>query len=230
MENKSPDTEQSESLARIDGKYIIREIQGVLYFEKGILFTVRGLLTNPGENVRNFLLKDRTRLVKPIIFIIVTSLIYSLTINLFHIEEQYVDFKGESAKLATSMKIFSWIRGHYGYANIIMGVFIAFWTKLFFKKHQFNLFEILILLCFVMGIAMLIFSIFAMLQGLTKLKISQVGGIVGVIYCSWAVGHFFGKDKIINYVKALLAYILGMVTFTSGAILVGILIDLVIKH
>jgi Protein of unknown function (DUF3667) len=230
MENKLPHTEQSENLTRIDGKYIIHEIQHVLHFEKGILFTIQGLLTNPGENVRNFLSKDRTRLVKPIIFILITSLIYSLTISLFHIEEQYVKFDGEGDKLSTPMKIFSWIQGHYGYANIIMGIFIAFWTKMFFKKYQYNFFEILILLCFIMGIAMLIFSIFAMLQGLTNLKISQIGGIVGVIYCSWAIGHFFDKDKIINYVKAIFAYILGMTTFTFVAIFLGILIDLVIKH
>jgi len=65
-----------------------------------------------------------------------------------------------------------------------MGVFIEFRTRLYFKKYQFNYFEILILLCLVMGMAMLIFSI---LEGLTHLKISQIGGIVGVIFCSWTI-------------------------------------------
>lgn len=232
MENKSPDKEQSENITRIDGKFIINEIRDVLLFEKGILFTVRGLLTKPGENVRVYLLKDRSRLVKPIVFILVTSLIYSLIIILFNIQDQYVNFdsEGEGSLLSTSITIFSYIEQHYGYANIIMGIFIAFWINLFFRKHQFNVFEILILLCFVMGISMLIFSIFATLQGLTNLKISQMGGIVGVFYCSWAIGRFFGRDKLLNYVKALFAYILGMITFTFSAILLGILIDLLIKH
>ena len=221
---------QPTRLKRIDGKYIIHEIEHILHFERGILFTVKELFLNPGQNIKNYLSENRSRLVKPIIFIILTSLIYSITINIFHIEEQYIKFDGEGDKLATTKKIFLWIQGHYGYANIIMGLFIAFWTKLFFKKYKYNFFEILIVLCFVMGIAMLIFSLFAMFEGITNLKISQIGGIMGVIYCFWAIGQFFGKNKIFNYVKALFAYILGMITFTILAILLGISIDLVIKH
>ncbi len=76
---------------------------------------------------------------------------------------------------------------------------------------------------------MLIFSIFAMLAGLTNLKISQIGGLVGVVYCSWAIGEFFGKNKIINFLKALFAYFLGVATFTSLAIFVGMLVDFIIK-
>ncbi len=225
-----PDCGQQITLKRIDGHYIIHEIEHVLHFERGILYTIKELCINPGLKIREYLSENRSRLVKPIIFIIVTSLIYSITISIFHIEEQYVKFEGEGAKLSTPMKVFAWIQGHYGYANIIMGIFIAFWTKLFFKKYQFNYFEILIMLCFVMGIAMLIFSIFAALEGLTNLKLSQIGGIIGVFYCSWAIGHFFGKDKIFNFVKALFAYLLGMITFTILAFLLGLLIDFIIKQ
>ena len=76
---------------------------------------------------------------------------------------------------------------------------------------------------------MLIFSIFAILEGITRLKISLIGGITGVIYCSWAVGQFFGKDQFFNYVKALFAYLIGMITFLFLAIGLGILIDLIIN-
>ena len=53
---------------------------------------------------------------------------------------------------------------------------------------------------------------------------------MGVIYSTWAIGQFFGKGKLLNYVKALFAYILGLLTFTVLVIFIGILIDLVIKH
>lgn len=225
-----PDCGQPTNLKRIDGHYIIHEIEHVLHFERGILYTIRELLINPGKNIRRYLTENRSRLVKPIIFIIVTSLIYSIAINIFHIEEAYVKFEGQGANLSTPKKVFTWIQGHYGYANIIMGIFIAFWVKVFFKKYQFNYFEILIMLCFVMGIAMLIFSVFAILEGLTAIKVSQIGGIIGIIFCTWAIGQFFAKDKFFNYVKAFFAYILGMITFTFLAFLLGISIDLFIKQ
>ena len=223
-----PDCGQPSNLKRINGHYIIHEIEHILHFERGILYTIRELVINPGQNIRNYLSENRSRLVKPIIFIVVTSLIYSLSINFFHNEDGYVKFEG--GKQNTPVKIFKWIQEHYGYSNIIMGLFITFWLKLFFRKHRYNIFEILILLCFVMGIGMLIFSIFSLLQGLTKFNLMNVGAIVGIGYCSWAIGHFFGKANILNYVKAFFAYILGMTTFAFSAIFLGVLIDLIFKH
>lgn len=223
-----PNCGQPTDLKRIDGHYIIHEIEHVLHFERGILYTIKALLFNPGQNIRQYLSENRSRLVKPIIFIIVTSLIYTLCNHFFHFEDGYIKYL--DAKQSTITKIFKWVQGHYGYANIIMGLFIAFWTKLFFKKYQFNFFEILILLCFVIGMGMLIYSVFGIIQGLTQLNIMQVAGIVGFIYTTWAVGQFFEKGKIINYVKAFFAYMLGMLTFTLTIIIIGALTDLIIKH
>ena len=211
------------TLHRIDGHYILHEIQHVLHFEKGILFTIRELITNPGQNIRFYLSENRSRLVKPIIFIILTSLIYSLANHFFHFEDGYVNYL--DTQPSTTTKIFKWIQGHYGWSNIIMGIFIAFWTKLFFKKYDFNFFEILILLCFVMGIGMLIYSVFGIAQGITQMKLMQYAGLFGFSYSAWAIGQFFEKKKVISYIKAISAYLLGMLTFSLVAILIGTIID-----
>jgi hypothetical protein len=223
-----PNCGQPEQLKRIDGHYIAHEIQHILHFERGILFTIKELFTNPGENIRNYLLVNRSRLVKPIIFIIVTSLIYSICSSFFHFEDGYVNYL-DNQKTTTSA-IFKWIQGHYGYANIIMGIFIALWTKLFFRKYNFNIFEILILLCFVMGMGMLIYSVFGIIQGMTHYNVMQIAGIVGFIYVTWAIGQFFEKGKFFNYVKAFFAYVLGMITSALSAIIIGNTIDIFIKH
>jgi hypothetical protein len=198
-----------------------------LHFEKGIIFTVKELIANPGQTVKNYLLENRSRLVKPVIFIIVTSLIYTLCNRLFHFEDGYVKYMDDTK--STTTEIFKWVQENYGYANIIIGIFIALWTKLFFKKYKFNFFEILILLCFVMGIGMLIFSVFGIIQGLININLMQIAGIIGFGYTSWAIGHFFDKTKIASFVKAFFAYILGMLTFSLSALLIGVIIDLIIK-
>ncbi|HKO77235.1 MAG TPA: DUF3667 domain-containing protein [Flavobacterium sp.] len=226
--NYCPNCGQPAKLKRIDQHYIIHEIEHVLHFERGILYTIRELATNPGQNIRNYLSESRNRLVKPIIFIIITSLIYTVCNYFFHFKDGYIIYL-DSFK-STTNEIFKWIQGHLGYSNIMMGIFIALWTKLFFRKQKYNLFEILILLCFVMGIGMLIYSIFGILQGITHLNLIQYGEIVGFVYTTWAVGQFYDKRKISSYVKAFLAYILGMITFSLAAILLGTLIDLIIKH
>jgi hypothetical protein len=221
--NYCPNCGQAAKLKRIDGHYIIHEIEHVLHFEKGILYTIKELLTKPGENVRSFISENRSRLVKPIIFIIVTSLIYSVINHFYHIEKGYVNYD-ESSKSTTGL-IFKWVQDHYGYSNIIMGIFIAVWTKLIFRKYGYNFFEILILLCFVMGIGMLIFALFAFLQGIIKIELMQVAGYVGIAYCSWAIGQFFDKKKPLNYLKAFASYMLGMISSGLFAIGLGTLID-----
>lgn len=209
---------------RIDGMYLLQEISSVLSFEKGFLLTIRELLTNPGRSVQEFIREDRNRLVKPIVFLIVTSLIYTIFNNIFSFEDSYAKFS-DANQTATS-QLSQWIQGNYGYANIIMAIFIAGWTKLFFRKHEVNIFEILVLLCFVMGMGMLIYSLFGLVQSYTNVKLMQVAGIVGFIYLTWAIGQFYGKEKIINYVKAFFAYLLGMLTFSISVLTIGAIIDL----
>lgn len=216
---------------RIDSHYIMHSIQHVLHLEKGIFYTVRELLIRPGQNVKEFLSLNRNRLVKPVIFIIVTSLLYSLAAHFFHVEDGYVSVNVDEAnKRTATLAISQWIQTHYGYANIIMGIFIAVWLKLFFRKYAYNFFEILILLCFIMGMGMLVLALFALVEGITGWKIMQTGGIIFFLYATWGIGQFFDSRKIISYLKALGAYLAGMITFTMGTLLVGYIIDLIINR
>lgn len=224
LQNYCPNCGQPAKLKKIDGHYIIHEIAHVLHFEKGILLTVKELFIRPGQNVRHFLNENRSRLVKPVLFIIITSLIYTLVSHLFHIEEGYVNY-GDN-RMRITLMIIKWVQEHYGYANIIMGVFIALWTTLFFRKYKYNFFEILILLCFVMGAGMLIFAFFALVQGLTHYNFMQIGGLVGLIYMTWAIGQFFDKQKVLSYLKAFFAYLLGMLSFFIVIMLIGVSADL----
>jgi hypothetical protein len=212
-------------LSKIDLSYILSEIVSVLNFDKGILYTIKELLIRPGENIHKFIHNDRNRLVKPIIFVIVCSLVFTITEQLLKFEEGSVNAGGFGDSAVTN--IYKWIQNNYGYANILMSVFITIWIKLFFKKYAYNFFEIIILLCFVMGIGMLIYTIFGVIESITKIKILQIGGFVGFIYTSWAIGQFFDKNKKLNYLKGFVAYFLGMITFYFLAVILGLGVDLI---
>ena len=225
IQNYCPNCGTPVVLKRINGQYILKEISSVLNFDRGILYTIRELLLRPGKNIQTFVLEDRNRLVKPIIFIIITSLIYTLAQQFLHFEDGYVNAGGSEESATTN--IFGWIQKNYGYANIIMAIFIAGWIKVFFRKYEYNFFEILILLCFLMGISMLIYTVFGLIESITKIQILQIGGMVALVYTSWAIGRFFDKNKKANYLKGFLSYLLGMITFFLAAIILGMGIDLI---
>ncbi|MNU76779.1 hypothetical protein D3C71_663390 [compost metagenome] len=219
-------------LKRVDGHYIVHEIQHFLHFEKGIPYTVKELLTKPGKSIREFISVDRNRLVKPILFLIVCSLIYSFVSHLFHVDLPPIEAGTEEMKIlkeSALMAIFDWIQHHYGYANIVMGLCIAFWLKLLFGEHNYNFFELLILMCFVIGVGMWIFTVFSIIEGLTHTSLINISSLIALVYSTWAIGQFFGQKKAANYFKALVSYLLGVFVFSVLAVFIGILID-VLKH
>jgi hypothetical protein len=215
-------------LKRIDGHFILHEIEHVLHFEKGLFFTIKELLLRPGKCVKEYISENRSRLVKPIIFIIVTSLIYTLVEHFFNIEKGY--FKISDDKALTVDAISKWVHTHYGYANIIMGFFIACWLKIFFRKHDVNFFEISILLSFVMGIGMLFFAVAAFLSGITGVNLMPVFSFISLVYLSWAIGQFFDPKKPTNFIKAGAAYLLGFATFGASTWLLGFGYDAIMKY
>ncbi len=225
IENYCPKCGNPISLNRINGGYIIEEIVSVLNFDKGLFYTIRELILRPGINIRKFIREDRNRLVKPIFFVIICSLIYTIAQQFLGFEDGYVNSGGFDG--STVGNIFEWIQKNYGYANILMSIFIAIWIKIFFRKYDYNFFEIIILLCFAMGIGMLIYTLFGIIESISKIKVLQIGGIIAFIYASWAIGRFFDKNRKVNYLKGLLSYFLGMLTFFITAIILGIIIDLI---
>lgn len=209
----------ARQLKRIDGHFILHEIEHVLHFEKGLFFTIKELLLRPGKCVREYISENRSRLVKPIIFIIVTSLIYTLAEHFFHIEKGY--FRISADTTPTYDAISRWVHGHYGYANIIMGFFIACWLRIFFRKHDVNFFEISILLAFVMGIGMLFFALAAVLNGVTGFNVMPALSGVTFIYLSWAIGQFFDQGKLASFLKSGVAYVLGFISFSASTWVLG---------
>jgi len=218
---------QAKHLKRIDSKYILSELGSVLNFDKGILYTIKELLIRPGKSVRGFIHKDRKRLVKPVVFIIICSLTYTIFQQLLNFEDGYVNYSFDEGSTSTLM--FEWVTKNYGYANLTIAIFIALWVKIIFRKHSYNYFEVLILLCFVIGIGMLIFSFFGILDSFINLNIIDKGFLIGVLYISWGIGQFFNGNKLLNSIKGFLSYMLGLMSFTIILLITGIIIDLINK-
>jgi hypothetical protein len=112
----------------------------------------------------------------------------------------------------------------------MMGGLIALWIKVFFRKYQYNIFEITILLCFVMGEGMLLLSLETIIAGLTNSFILfNISVFILWFYAAWAIGQFFERKKATSYIKAFLAYTLGSMSFYLILIIIGVLLDIATK-
>ncbi len=138
-------------------------------------------------------------------------------------EDQYVQF--DSGKYDTMGKMLKWVQDHYGYGNILMSLLIAFFLKIMFRKQQYNFYEIIVLLCYLLGVGMLIFSVSIFIEGIIQQKISAFLGMAAMIYIVWGIGKFYNPLKISSYVKATFAYLLGAGSMYLIIVITAILID-----
>jgi len=222
--NKPSGTRNQNPLPRITGQYVLNEIVDVLSLKKGVLFTFKELLIRPSLSVKEFIEYDRNRLVKPVLFLIFSSLVYTLLQNVLGFEDGYIQYEVDDPK-NTGTDIARWIQNNYGYTNIIMSIFVTAWTRLFFRKKGYNFFEVFVLILFVFGMNMLFYSAFGILESILQLKVLHIGAIISVVYSCWAIGSFFEPRKVFAYIKAFLSYFFGFMTFIIATTVVGILID-----
>lgn len=123
-------------LKRIDRDFISHEIQHVLHFDKGIFLTLKNLLLMPGKSIREFLFENREKYVKPLLFLIVCSIIFSLILHLFQGNFSFFNIDSmESLKgKIRSKEIGNWTNKNIGYAQLIMGLFYFILDKNIFQE------------------------------------------------------------------------------------------------
>ena len=187
---------------------------------------MKELAIRPGVTVRNFITKDRRKLMKPIIFLILTSFIYSFSQNILKFEDAYINAEGVDS---TVTQIFKWIQNNYGYANLFMGVFIGVWMKIFFRKSGYNLYEMLVLIFYLMGMGMLMYMVFGLFQYFTGIQAFLYGAIIALVYTIWGIASFIDGKKRGNYSKAIFAYFIGWITSIIILTVTGLLIDYLLK-
>lgn len=223
------ENQQKVLLARVDGKYALDEFLNLIGYEKGFLFTVAELLLRPSKLIHHYLNTNRNACTKPVTFLILCSVVYSLITSSLKVDVFTEEQLNQQFRISGVSSVMLWVQDNYGYANILMLVFIALWTKIFFKKQSYNIYEIGVLLCFVIGECMLLFTIHPLFTKFVTNTIFDTilyGGIL--IYTAWSIGQFFGGG-FKNYFKAIIAYLFGFLTFEIIAIIVGLAIDAMAK-
>ncbi len=200
-------------LHRIDGHFVWHELIHVLHVEKGIFYTIRELLLRPSATIKSFMEEDRSRLVKPLLFLILCSLVYNLMEYFFPMP---ITAASQTHSTNTA-KIWAWVSGHFGYANFLMSIPIAICLRVAFWRQRYNLFEVWVILAYFIGLVMLLVSIMPPLRNL-NLPLEHLINLVRVFslaYISIAVATCFEGPRWLAILKTAAAYVIGMFVFSG---------------
>lgn len=218
-------------LKRIDRNYISSEIRSVFNLEKGLFFTVKSLLINPGKSVREFLFEDRKKYVKPIVYLLIAAILFSFIIKTLNLNVSFFNVNNIKGlrDFIRGREVGDWTQRNLGYSQLVMGLFIGVWLQVFFKKANYNFYEILVMLSFVLGEAFILLGVFLLLAALFKSQIiGVIGSLVYFTYIIWAVSQFFGGKNVKNFIKSFLAYFLGNITYLLVLVIIAFLLKLVL--
>lgn len=216
-----------QPLKRIDSHYISHELLHLFHLDKGFFFNFKQLILRPGASIKEFITEDRSRHMKPIGFLIFSALLYTLVYNYF--KPMNSTPETESYFYGSYVKILQdWTSKNFGYTYILTSFFTAAWTRLFFRKYGFNYFEIMTLLCFVSGQGMLIIAFILPFHSYLTMTANTIILLsTTILYTTIVTAQFFDRTKIINYVKALITYFLGKLSFSLVLIGMGYTIDFI---
>ncbi len=210
-------------LHRIDGHFVWHELIHVLHLEKGFFYTIRELLLRPSATIQSYMEEDRNRLVKPLLFLILCSLAYSVVGYFWPMPLA----AASQAQGTTATKIWAWVAAHFGYANFLMSIPIAVCLRVVFWRQRFNVFEIWVILAYIIGLVMLFMSVLPPLRAM-NLQIPHFTNIIrglSLLYVSIAVASCFEGPRWLAILKTAVAYVLGMFVFSGLVSLTGWVVD-----
>jgi hypothetical protein len=202
---------------RINVQYILTELQrGLLYFDRGLMYSFRELFSRPGHSIREFLEGKRVRHFKPISMLIILSTFYGLGYHLLGIDAfSEVD---NTNNLREGMLLFEgWMETHYSLMELLYLPAFAISSYLAFLRGGYNLIEHIIIAAFVFSQGM--FVKFALLPFLYLYNhttaVSQINNInilivVGLIF--WTYRQLFrhmawAKTLVLTLLMLLLVFI-----------------------
>ncbi|MCJ8211983.1 DUF3667 domain-containing protein [Mucilaginibacter sp. RS28] len=199
---------QVSSTHRYSLKHVVTHdfVHGVWHVDKGVLYTLKELFTNPGHSVRAYILGKRANYFNFITLLLLILAMSSLVSHYSHIK--LTDLVPESGRNAVSaLEEFS-----MKYPKLVLLITIpitSVFSLLWFKKGKFNYAEHLVLNSYKASAELTVALLFTIItifytniSGLIFIYYIAVGGFT-FVYSIWFYYQFFSKS---DYTKKSLLF------------------------
>lgn len=219
---------------RIDKKYIWDEIQYTIFHtNKGLLYTIKKVIQNPGKTAKEFIEGNRVNHYKPILLVFVLSGISTFIsfkiLDLNKILGAYFASKNINSKFLGDVMTFL-----SSYTTILMLILIPFFaliTKIAFRKWGNNYYEHVIMNAYILSFhtlfsILIVYPIIFILrksEPITLYYITQVSLlVVPFILYAFFKGFYSEKSAITILGKTILVLLLTVVGYLLFIVLVSI--------
>lgn len=239
---------QRNHLPRITTRGLIRDfMQFIFHAEKGILNLIKGLSTQPGRVVTEYVEGKRKKYFNPFSFLAL-CIAFMVLMNswlkpyqgLPQVDEQVVErIPDEATKniykltVKRNAEIQGFFNRNMNFGTLITAPFYALFLWLFFKRRGRNMAEIAVAYILLTAFADVLFTIFFSpwlsyyRNSIAHEYIFWTGLLLETFYFAWGMKGFFGYKKKGDYFKVLLAlWLIGLI----GLVLIFVFYYIYVYH
>lgn len=190
---------QAAATSTINKHFLLHDIQmGFLSFDRGILFTIRELITRPGLAIKDFLEGKRVRYYKPISFLLLFVGIYSFIFLFFDIDVTRLSAYKDTGDI--SYKATEWITNHFAVVSLMLLPVFSLSTFLAFRRYGYNYMEHIVINSYLLGMTTLIAIVYSPIILLIPKEYqwatsSSLNIIISSSYKFWAYYQIFSNLK-----------------------------------
>lgn len=194
-------------------------IDAVFSVNAPLLVTLKGLILNPGNLLRNYLGGQRKKYYKPVAFFILTTVLYILVRTVIGFDPFKNDLFQAQDGIDDGTK-FEEAR-NYMLLNInnLLFVFVftlALLSKLFYFK-RYSLAEFLVVSFYLLGMYTLLTTLDIVFIQFVSDKFQGVRLLIMLVYFTYAMLSFLKKPMLFTILKAILVYILAFLSYFALA-------------
>lgn len=200
---------------RIDKKYILDELQyTLLHTNKGLFYSIKKILKNPGKTAREYINGNRVNHYKPILLVFLLSGISAfISYKVLGFAEITNQLNMEKYGNVELMKdIMSFLSNYNAIFMLLLVPFFAITTKLAFWKWEQNYYEHVVMNCYILSTytlcsMMIIYPIMFFLKGQPNsfYTISQISFLLVIPVLIWFFKGFYPDKPLKSVVLRSLA-------------------------
>jgi hypothetical protein len=218
--------------------YVWHEIQhGIFHFDNGIFYTIKQLLTRPGNAAREFIEGKRVHHFKPISLVVVLATFYGLLFHFFIDHASNVKLEATTDRIITVYENLNrWYLNHFAYVSLMLTLIATVTSYYVFKKQGYNLVEHFILNAFyvslVLVVTLLTFPLLYFFSAVEKENLNNylmyTQQIHFILMC-WCYMQFFNEmPKLKTFGRTVLTYfvmLIGVAVIALISILIASMIS-----
>lgn len=215
---------QHTGVGKINYKSVIQELfQAVFFIKNGFLFTLKELFLRPGSTIRAYLYGQRKRYFKPVVYVIILSSFYYLSIRLVgesiwleNIVADMMENVDSSINISIGEEkvvvpeLFIWLSKNYTYLVLLsiplfsLASWIAFW------HFKVNYFEHFVINLYITGQQAFISAVILLINAPFKSDFLEfLSSFLAVLYVYFVYWKFFKSGRRFwNVVRTIISFMI----------------------